>query len=66
MIFSYLKFHGDQDEDVKEFLERLEVACISNHVNDKVMILRLLKICLKDDARTWLKAFEEQEAVAIG
>ena len=60
MAFPYPKFHGRSDESVEEFLEKMEVACISNHIQEPVQLLRLLQLCLKGDARIWSKAFEEQ------
>ena len=30
MVFTYPEFHGRNSEDVEEFLEQMEVACISN------------------------------------
>ena len=44
-----------------DFLEQLEIACITNHVVIEEQVLKLLKIFLKGDARTWLKAFEAKE-----
>ena len=64
MAFSYPKFHGRKDEDVVDFLEQMEIACINNHVVHEEKILKLLKVFLKDDARDWLKLFEATEAVA--
>ena len=58
MVFSYPEFHGKKHEDVVDFLEKLEIACITNHVVIEEQVLKLLKIFLKGDARTWLKAFE--------
>ena len=60
MAFSYLEFHGRSNEDVEDFLEKMEVACISNQIHDPAQMLRLLQICLKNDARVWSKAFEEE------
>ena len=60
MAFSYPKFHGRSNEDVEDFLEKMEVACISNQIHDPAQMLRLLQICLKNDARVWSKAFEEE------
>ena len=57
-MMPYLEFHGSSDEDVVSFLENLELTCISNHIQDVVQVLRVLKICLKGDARTWLKKYE--------
>ena len=51
MAFPYPKFHGRGDEDVEDFLEKMEVACISNQIHDPAHMLRLLQICLKGDAR---------------
>ena len=31
MVFSYPEFFGKSSEDVSDFLEAMEVACISNH-----------------------------------
>ena len=59
MAFSYPEFHGRGDENVEEFLEKMEVACISNHVQEPAQMLRLLQICLKGDARIWSKSHEE-------
>ena len=57
-MMPYPEFHGSSDEDVVSFLENLELTCISNHIQDDVQVLRVLKICLKGDARTWLKDYE--------
>ena len=59
MVFSYPKFYGRGDEKVEEFLEKMEVACISNHVQAPAQMLRLLQICLKGDARAWSRTYEE-------
>ena len=59
MAFTYPEFHGKKHEDVEHFLEQMEVACITNNVVDPIQSLRLLKICLKGDARKWLKSHEE-------
>ena len=59
MTFPYPEFHGRSDENIEEFLESIEVACISNHVHAPAQMLRLLQICLKGDARTWSKGHEE-------
>lgn len=32
MASSYPEFNGRKEEDVEDFLEKMEVACISNHV----------------------------------
>lgn len=60
MAFPYPEFHGRGDEDVEDFLEKMEVACISNHVEAAPQMLRLLQICLKGDARAWSKNYEEE------
>ena len=60
MAFFYPEFHGRGDEDVEDFLEKMEVACISNQIHDPTQMLHLLQICLKSDARLWSKAFEEE------
>ncbi|MCO5567846.1 hypothetical protein L7F22_021542 [Adiantum nelumboides] len=64
MAFSYPEFHGRSDEDVEDFLEKMEVACISNQIHDPAQMLRLLQICLKSDAGVWSKAFERELSVA--
>ena len=64
-MFTYLEFHGRKDEDVEEFLEQMEIACINNQINDPAQTLRLLQICLKNDARAWSKEFEEELRTAI-
>lgn len=61
MAFSYPEFYGGSGEDVNKFLERLEVACISNHIVDPAQRTRLLQICIQGDARTWLQEFEAQQ-----
>ena len=61
MVFTYPEFHGKKHKDVVDFLEKLEIACITNHVVIEEQVLKLLKIFLKGDARTWLKAFEAKE-----
>ena len=58
MAFSYPEFHGKKGEDVEQFLEQMEVACITNHVVDPVQSLCLLQICLKGEARAWLKSYK--------
>ena len=60
MVFSYPKLHGRSDENVEEFLEKMEVACISNHILEPSQMLHLLQLCLKGDARIWSKAYEKQ------
>ena len=64
MVFMYSEFHGCGDEDIEDFLERFEVAIISNHIEDEAQVLRLLKLCLKDDARARWMSFEANEARA--
>ena len=64
MAFSYPEFHGGDGEDVFTFLEKMEVAWISNHIVEPTSILKLLQICLKGGACTWLKEFEAQQAAA--
>ena len=59
MAFTYPKFHGDSHEDVVEFLKKMEIACISNQIEDPSQRLRLLQLCLKVDAQVWSKTFEE-------
>ena len=52
MAFNYPEFHGKKGEDVEQFLEQMEVACITNHVVDLVQSLcLLLQICLRGEAR---------------
>ena len=58
MGFDYLEFGGGSSEDVQNFLEQMEIACISNHIMDEAQVLRLLQICVKGDARKWLNNFE--------
>lgn len=53
-MWMYPEFHGHKDEDAGEFLERFELAFISNHVNNEEQVLKLLRICLRSDARDWL------------
>ena len=55
----YPEFYGGPSEDVEDFLERMEVACISNHIDEPAQVLRLLNICLKGDARIWYRTYEE-------
>lgn len=64
MAFSYPEFHGGADEDIFTFLEQMEIAWISNHIVEPASMLRLLQICLKGNACTWLKEFEAQQATA--
>ena len=59
MAFPYVEFHGRSDENVEEFLEKMEVACISNHIQAPTQMLRLLQICLKGDAQSWSRSHEE-------
>ncbi|MCO5581366.1 hypothetical protein L7F22_035248 [Adiantum nelumboides] len=64
MAFSYPEFHGRKDEDIEDFLEKTEMACISNHVQAPAQMLRLLQICLKGDARAWSKSHEAELQMA--
>ena len=57
-MMPYPEFYGSSNKDVVYFLENLELTCIRNHIQDDVHILSVLKICLKGDARTWLKEYE--------
>ena len=59
MASAYPEFNGRKNEDVEDFLEKMEVACISNHVDAPAQMLRLLQICLKGEARTWSKTYAE-------
>lgn len=58
MAFSYPEFYGRNDENVADFLEKMELACISNHVEAPAQVLRLLQICLKGEARAWARTYE--------
>ncbi|MCO5614679.1 hypothetical protein L7F22_068963 [Adiantum nelumboides] len=64
MDFSYPEFHGRKDEDIEDFLEKMKMACISNHVQAPAQMLRLLQICLKGDARAWSRSHEEELQMA--
>ncbi|MCO5600707.1 hypothetical protein L7F22_054822 [Adiantum nelumboides] len=64
MDFSYPEFHGRKDKDIEDFLEKMEMACISNHVQAPAQMLRLLQICLKGDARAWSRSHEEELQMA--
>ncbi|MCO5561273.1 hypothetical protein L7F22_014894 [Adiantum nelumboides] len=64
MAFSYPEFHGRKDEDIEDFLEKMEMACISNHVQAPPQMLCLLQICLKGDARAWSKSHEAELQMA--
>ena len=59
MAFSYPEFHGRVEENIEDFLESMEVACISNHVEAPAQMLQLLQICLKGDARAWSRSYEQ-------
>ena len=59
MASAYPEFNGRKNEDVEDFLEKMEVACIRNHVDAPAQMLRLLQICLKGEARTWSKTYAE-------
>ena len=41
-------------------MEKMEVACRSNHIQEPAQMLRLLQLCMKGDARICSKAYEEQ------
>ena len=60
MAFSYPEFHGRNGKSVEEFLENVEVACISNHVHTPAQMLGLLQIYLKGDAQSWSRRHEEE------
>ena len=47
MAFVYPEFNGVPGKDVARFLEHMEVACISNHIDDPAQILRLLQIYVR-------------------
>ena len=57
-MMTYPEFFGGQDENVLLFFKNMEVACISNHIKDPTQVLRLMQICLKGDARIWLKIYD--------
>ena len=42
MAYRYSEFYGNENEDVEDFLENMELACITNHVDNPDHILRLL------------------------
>lgn len=50
MVYPYPEFHGGENEDVEDFLEQMELACITNHVVDEMHVVRLIQIFLKGDA----------------
>ena len=60
MAFMYLEFHGKKHEDVENFLEQMEIACIINHVLDCVKILCLIWVCLNRNAQALFKDYEEE------
>lgn len=47
-MMSYPEFLSAAYENVEEFLEKMEVACISNHIQTLAQILHLLQLCLKE------------------
>ena len=57
-MMMYPQYYGGPNEDVVCFFENLELACISNHIQDD-MQLRVLEICLKGEARVWFEAYVE-------
>ena len=61
MVYPYPIFCGGKDEDVDDYLERFEVAMITNQVFEDELVMRLLKVVLKGDARRWFVRFEMQE-----
>ena len=50
MVYPYPEFHGEENEDIEDFLEQMELACITNHVVDEMHVVRLIQIFLKGDA----------------
>ena len=56
-MMAYPQFNGGRDDDVVSFLENLELACISNHIEEQAQMLRVLQICLKGDARAWYEEY---------
>ena len=50
MAFTYLEFQGKKHEDMEDFLEKMEIECITNHGLDPAKVLCLIQICLKGDA----------------
>ena len=57
MVYPYPEFHGEENEDVENFLEQMELACITNHVVDEMHMVRLIQIFLKGDARVLAERF---------
>ena len=57
MVYPYLEFYGGEDVDVENFLEQMELACITNHVVDEMHVVRLIQIFLKGDARVLAERF---------
>ena len=62
MVYPYPEFYGRENEDVENFLEQMELACITNHVVNEMHVVRLIQIFLKGNARVWLRDFEAQVA----
>ena len=44
MVYPYPEFHGKENEDVENFLEQMELACITNHVVNEMHVVRLIQI----------------------
>lgn len=50
MVYPYPTFCGGKDEEVDDYLERIEVAMITNQMFEEDLVMRLLKVVLKGDA----------------
>ena len=51
MVYPYPIFCGGKGEDVDDYLEGFEVAMITNHMFEDELVMQLLKVVLKGDAR---------------
>ena len=54
MVFSYSEFHNRSDENVEDFLEQMEVGCISNQIQNPTQRLHLLQLFLK--GHVWVRS----------
>ena len=60
MATRFPEFHGHMDEDVEDFLEKMEFASLLADKQDYAIILRILFFSLKGEERIWLKEYQAQ------
>ncbi|MCO5559536.1 hypothetical protein L7F22_013137 [Adiantum nelumboides] len=59
MVDEFSQFHGLPNENVRGFIEKLEVTCVLRNIQDLAILLRLLQYSLQGEAKVWLQNYEE-------